>query len=317
MSINIGELATLATEDYAGTLADNVTNHNPLLKKLSENGNKKTYDGGSKIRQELDYAENGTFKWYSGYELLNVNASEVFDAADFEVKFANVNVTISGEEMVKVSGDAARINLVKSKIKNAERTAKNQVASSLFSDGTGSDGKEIGGLQLLIADDPTTGTVGGISRSANTFWRNQTYDFSTEAGGAATSANIVTGMNKLYIRTTRNADMIDMVVADTNYFELYEAYLQDIKRVTVDSEADAGYMTLKYKGVSVFHDSNAPTDHMYFLNTDYLHWRPHVDRNFTPDKERKPTNQDAIVRPLFWAGNLTCSNLSLQGVMKA
>jgi len=316
MPLNIGELATLATEKYSGTLADNVTNHNPFLAALSKKGNVIPYDGGTKIRQELDYAENGTFKWYTGYEILNVNASEVFDAADFEVKFANVNVVISGEEIVKVAGDAARIQLVKSKLKNAERTAKNQIAASLFSDGTGSSGKEIGGLQLLVADDPTTGTVGSISRSTNAFWRNQTYDYSSEAGGNASATNIITGMNQLYIRCSRNSDTPKMIVMDSNYFSFYESALQDIRRVTTEGSADIGPAALMYKGIPVFHDSNCPSNHGYMLNTDYFFYRTHSERNFTPDKERKPTNQDAVVRPMFWAGNLTCSNLSLQGVLK-
>ena len=31
----------------------------------------KTADGGRTIVQELEYAENTTFKWYSGYEVLD------------------------------------------------------------------------------------------------------------------------------------------------------------------------------------------------------------------------------------------------------
>ena len=32
----------------------------------------------------------------------------------------------------------------------------NNISSGVYSDGTGSGGKQIGGLQLLVADDPTT-----------------------------------------------------------------------------------------------------------------------------------------------------------------
>jgi hypothetical protein len=43
-----------------------------------------------------------------------------------------------------------------------------------------------------VADTPTSGTVGGIDRATYSFWRNQTYDATTDGGSAATTANIQT-----------------------------------------------------------------------------------------------------------------------------
>ena len=64
--------------------------------------------------------------------------------------------------------------------------------------------------------------------------------------------------------------------------------------------------------------SGASSAHMWFLNTDYLHFRPHSERNFVPiGGERQAVNQDAVVRLIGWAGNLTCSSSMLQGVLIA
>lgn len=316
VDINIGELAATTIENYSGTFADNVETHNPLLMHLTKRGNKTPATGGTKIRQELAYAENGTFKWYTGLETLDVSGSDVLDAADFEWKQANVNVVISGYDEIVNSGSQAVTNLVKQRIKVAETTAKNQIAASLFSDGTGSSGKEIGGLQLLVADAPSTGTVGSIDRSANSFWRNQTYDFSSEAGGAASATNIIDGLNVLHRRCLRNADMPDILVMDDAYFGFYESALQDIKRIQSDAEADAGFLSLMYKGKPVYYDVNTPASHAYMLNLDNLFYRPHPNRDFTTDKNKMSINQDAYIVPMFWAGNLTMSNASLQGVAK-
>jgi hypothetical protein len=55
---------------------------------------------------------------------------------------------------------------------------------------------------------------------------------------------------------------------------------------------------------------------MYFINSDYLYYRPSAKRNFTVlGRDRMNVNQDAIVRLFGWAGNLTAANLSLQGVL--
>jgi hypothetical protein len=60
---------------------------------------------------------------------------------------------------------------------------------------------------------------------------------------------------------------------------------------------------------------NAPATTAYFLNTKYIFFRPHRDRNFValdPGK-RYSINQDAVTQILAFAGNLTTSNSSLQG----
>lgn len=315
MAINIGQLATLAIDNYSGTLADNVSTHSPLLRNIFLKGNNKPANGGNTIRQELMYAENSTSKWYSGTELLDIADTEMIDAAQFDWKQYNVNFVISGIEKTKVKGESEQHGLVSSKLKVTEITAKNAVATSIFSDGTGSGGKEIGGLQLLVADTPTN-SVGGINASTYSFWRNKTYDFSTEASGNASASNILTGMNVAWRRTMRNMDIPDVIIADDDYYGYFESALQTNQRFVRAGEATAGFETIAYKSANVFYDSNTPDKHMYMLNTDYLFFRFDPDRNFSRDKEKAPTNQDTVVVPMYWTGNLTTSNRSLQCVLK-
>jgi hypothetical protein len=52
---------------------------------------------------------------------------------------------------------------------------KNKMGAAVYADGTGSGGKEIGGLALLVPDAPTAGTVGGINRATWAFWRSQKF----------------------------------------------------------------------------------------------------------------------------------------------
>lgn len=56
---------------------------------------------------------------------------------------------------------------------------------------------------------------------------------------------------------------------------------------------------------------------MYFLNTDYFEVVAHTDANLSVNEELRPYNQDAVVIPILWMGNLTMSNRALQGVLKA
>jgi len=52
-------------------------------------------------------------------------------------------------------------------------------------------------------------------------------------------------------------------------------------------------------------------------NTDYLFLRYAPKRLFKPLERVQSINQDAIAQLITFAGNMTCSNCSLQGVLKA
>ncbi len=314
------EILTTTIHNRQRKLADNVSDNTAILQRLKEKGRIKTVSGGVSILQELEYAENGTFTWYSGYEPLSIQVSDIASAAEFAYKQAAVAVTISGLEMLQNSGKEQMINLLSSRIRNAEKTMVNTIATAMYADGTGSGSKEIGGLQHLVADDSTTGTVGGISRVTYSFWRNVVQDVSN-SGSTASSTTIQDHMNRLYVQLVRNNEGPDLILADNNYYRHYLGSLQTIQRITNDKMAQAGFINLKYMNADVVLDGgkggNCPANHMYFLNTDYIHYRPHADRNMVAlDPDRFSTNQDALVKLIGWAGNMTLSNGSLQGVLK-
>jgi outer membrane protein assembly factor BamB len=318
-SPNLSEIVATTLRNRTGVTADNVTKNNALLNRLNKRGKVKLADGGRAIDQELTYAENSSFIRYSGMELLNTTPSDVISAAEFDWKQAATAVIISGLEENQNSGEERIINLLETRIENAENTMANNIASDIYSNGTASSGKQIGGLQLLVADDPTTGTVGGINRATWTFWRNAKFQCTSDGGSAASAANIQRFMNTLYNGLVRGTDKPDLLPCDTNYYSFYEASLQTIQRVTSPEMADAGFESLKYKGADVVLDGGVggacPTNHMYTLNTKYIFLRPHKNRNFVPLSARNSINQDGTVQYIVFMGNMTMSNASLQGVL--
>ena len=312
-TINIGEIVATTLRNRQGELADNVTNHNALFMRLNKKGNIRPLDGGRTIVQELEYAENSTVAWYSGYETLNTTPQEVFDAAEYDWKQLAGTVSISGLEEVKNSGKEAIINLLDARISNLRKSLRNTASTAIYADGTGSSGKELGGLQLLIDDDPTaSATVGGINQNTYSFWRNQ-----YSASAATSAGNVLSRMNTMWLSCIRGTDKPDFIAADDDMYTHFEASLQQNQRFTDASMAAAGFESLKYKTADVFYDDQCPDKHMYFVNTDYLFLRPHKARQFVPLDDRNSLNQDAKVIPVVWAGNMTCSNRSLQGVIIA
>jgi hypothetical protein len=309
-SPNLSEIVTTTLRNRSKTLSDNVSNHNALLRRLRENGNQTSVTGRDIVR-ELEYADNGTVQFYSGYETLDVSPSDVLSAAVFDYKQLAGNVSISGLEQIKNSGTEAIINLLEARINVLEKSMMNSLSTSLYSDGTGSSGKEVGGLQLIVAD-AGTGTVGGINSSTFTFWQNvQT----TATSSAFSVANVQSDMNTIYLSLVRGADSPDLVMAGTNAYTAFLGSLQAIQRITSDDLANSGFTSLQYLNSDVVFDSAANTNRMYFLNTDYLRLEVAAARDFVPGEAKMSVNQDAMVTPMFWSGNLTCSNRALQGVI--
>jgi hypothetical protein len=319
---SITDIIATTIQSRTGVIADNVTKNNALLSRLKQRGNIKTFSGGNVILEELSFAENGNASWYSGYETLPVAAQDVISAAQYDIKQCAVPVTISGLEQLQNAGKEQIIDLLESRIAVAESTMANLIADGIYSDGTGFGGKEITGLTSQVPSDPTTGTVGGIDRATWTFWRSKVFDATTDGGAATTAANIQAYFNALWASLVRGSDRPDLIVVDNAYWAFYMASLQAIQRFTSADDAKLGFVTIKYMDADVVLDGGIggfmSTKEAYFLNTKYIKYRPHSQRNMVPlsPNQRYSVNQDAAVQILAWAGNLTACGLQFQGKMK-
>lgn len=313
------ELVTTTFRKHAKEIKDNVTKNNAFYRRMMEKGNKRTEDGGLTIVAPLDYANNSTYQRYSGYDVLNVGASDVISAAEYQWRQIAINVVANGMELRTNSGESRIINLAKARLKNAIRTFKNNFSADLYSDGTLPN--QIGGLQVIVSDTGT-GTVGGIDSSSWGFWRNQVQSAAAPLqGGAAITPGPTTMeslMLPLWLQQVRGDDQVDLIVADNNYFTFFEQSQTSLKRYTNENKADAGFVSLKYKSADVIFDggSGIPANRMYFLNTDYMEMVVHSAADLAVMEDMRPYNQDASVTPILWMGNLVCSNRNLQGVLK-
>jgi len=146
----------------------------------------------------------------------------------------------------------------------------------------------------------------------------------TDASDLSVAPSATTIENGLMLPTWLSVDrgpddQPDLIVADNTYFSYFESSQVSLKRYNDRSSADGGFVTLKYKNADVLFDGNSgiPTNHMYFINTNYLELVVHQDADLEMVDEIRPVNQDGVVMPILWMGNLTCSNRKMQAVIKA
>jgi hypothetical protein len=317
------ELVSTTFRKHGKKFIDNVSRNNALLAYIMRHDQITEVSGGLSLVAPLDYNSNSTYQRYSGYDVLNIAQSDVLTSAEFPWRQIAINVVASGLEMRINKGDTQILPLVKSRIKNAIRTFRNNFSVDLYSDGTLPN--QINGLQALVAD-AGTGVVGGIDSSVWPFWQNivQSAGAPMQGGGAIvpSSTTIESLMLPLWLQLTRGDDQPDLIVASNDYYTFFEQSQTSIKRYSSDTgptTGTAGFISLKYKKADVIFDgtSGIPPSHMYFLNTDYFQVMVHEDANMTVLDEVRPYNQDSAVIPVLWMGNLLISNRFLQGVMKA
>ena len=317
--LNIGEIAATTLEFRSKETADNMMNNIALLNQLNKKGRVKPISGGNVIYEILQYQETSGCDWYSGWDALATTQVPVVDVAQFSIKQIAVPVMMSGLEQLQNASEEQVVDLLDEKLDTAEKTMKNRMETGLFSDGTGSSSNQINGLQLYVADSPSSGTIGGVAAS-NSFWQNIAYDVSSSTYASFTSATAQGIVNAAFVQAVRGNDTPDMAFADNNYFVPFMESLQAMQRVTDDQTARLGFTSIYYMNMQVFlaggRGGACPSQHMYMLNSDYLKFRPHSKRNMVPLRRRDSYNQDGFIQYLAWAGAFTITNRFLQVVVK-
>ena len=318
---DVTDIIATTLSNRSKKIADNVTNNNALLSRLNQKGNIKTASGGRDIMQELSFAESGNAGWYSGYDLLPVGVSDVISGAIYDWKQAACPVVISGLEMLQNSGKESMIDLMESRLEVAEATMANLITAGLYSDGTGAGGKEIDGLAAAIPIDPTATPYGGINGDTYTFWQNAVKN-------SADATTLESDWNELWSQLVRGQDRPDLIMVDSGAWNAYLSLLQGRQQFVNTNTADNGFSSIKFMTADVVLDgglyfpsavsggTGAPTNTAYFLNSKYLKYRPHSQRNMVPlsPNRRYSTNQDAETVILAWAGNLCVSGRAFQGI---
>lgn len=307
------ELVTTTLRNRDSTVYDNVSGENAIYRALKDRGNVVT--GGRELVFPLEYAENGTFTRYSGYDRLNIQASDVITAAKYDYVQYAIAVTASGRELRMNRGKEQMINLVNARIKNAEHTAANKMSLDMYS--TGALSNQMAGLGHLIQENGQ-GTVGGINSatSGNEFWLNKF----KEATGNASSSTIRADMHALWLDTKRGTDKTDLILSTEDLYTLYWASLDDYQRYSgMPKTAGSSFETLKFLTANVVDDDNdnfsTDAEKMFFLNTKYLKLVEMEGAQWGKETKRVSVDQDAEVILMLWMGQMICTNRARQGVL--
>lgn len=309
MALSWSTLTATTREVFVKKLEDNIYDSSVLLKTMLMDQSV-MQQGGRKVVCPLEYVKSTSRGFYSGYDTFNMEPPENITASEYTWGNAYATIAIDGDTLDQNKGEAQVLDLIATQTKAAEKTLRDLIATALFS---GENSKGIIGLNTAVG----TGTYGGISTTDFTGW------VSGVDTSAHTAANMKTSTNASYILTLlQNAfrsclhmgEKPNLIVTTPAIWDIFENVLQQSARYNKtlgkrsQEVANAGFDTLEFRGVPIVYDEYCPDYSMYVLNTNYLKFYIHPDKNFKFTGFQKPINQDAQAGQILLKAQLAVTN---------
>jgi|LQAB01.1.fsa_nt_gi hypothetical protein len=311
-----GDVVYSTLNKYSKTIYDNMTKHNAFLYNLKKKGQIKIVKGGLDIVETINKPSTGrAIGWQSMDDEIKDDPVQVLASAKFGKRFAITNVQIKLSEETMNRGSEKLYDILEARTKNAEAEMNNFIAPALFEPSTE---KGIDGLQVLVADKNTAGSVGGIART-NTWWQNQVLNFYSatyDDPSKVTGTMLEEGMNYMLQKCEVLGDRTTSIYTDTIFYNIYRTWLMSKHQdYTNRKVGDLEFTHLEFQGIPVYRDPFCAAGHMYFLNEKYLWLKMEEGFNFKFLKPREPYNKFMKNIPLVFYGCFTISNMMKQGVI--
>ena len=307
----LADVAASAVDAYLPGLIDLTFNSNPLWVRLASK-ERLVLDGGDMIRQPILY-DNLTGGSYSGLDTFNITRVATKTLMQFDWSQYYVNITVDGRTALKTSGSGTRVlDLVESEMETARLTLADTLGTDAFLDGTGNSSKALLGLIAGIDDGTNVATYGGIARSGNGNQGTAVTGNLNTTGGALSLALVNTAMGSATIQPHRP----DLGVTPQLMWDRFWERVQPSQREPIgpgfDDIARAGFTAVNFNGMAIVVDSHVASGNLWLLNTDFIKLVIHRDRDFVFTGFQKPSNQDALIGQILFAGQLIVTSPRLQ-----
>ena len=313
---------TLTMRAKRKELTDNFFDAYPTLDMFRSGGALVTDNGGKEIQCDLMYSGNSA-QYFSGYDVLNTDAVDGITAAFYPFRYAAVPITINyTEEMENRKSDSA-MRLLAAKTEQSMLTLRDQINSSIYSAQTG---KAPLGFQDIIADAPGSSptTLGGITVSSNTWWKNKEFDFDATYGSngfrGITGTNFYQGMlamASLWNDVSEGNEQPTNIFTNNTIYAQFEEIFEGTgyQRLSSNDAPGVDGRLPSFRGIPVQYDRDCASDKMYFLNTKYLKMHMQAGMNFAKTPFKEPSNQMAKVGFIVVGLQITTNNRRRQGVI--
>lgn len=259
-------------------------------------------NGGANITNPITVGRNPNIASYQYYDELPIAQTNEFTTIGYGWSRVAGTVIISDQEADENTGEAALFKLLNAKMETLEESIGEKFSEYLYGAGTGTDPL---GLASLIPDDPTTGTLGALSRATETQWRTSAYQFA----GNLDPTNIEEAMDDILLDLKLKTDKPDLILMGRNLIRAYRQAVRDKIMIPLDQSKkgkamfDLGFEGITHNGIPILYDEDCGVNRAYFINSKYL--RTHILKgvNMKVKNLTAPWTVDATGKRVVWQGN--------------
>lgn len=303
MALTWDQISGITEKKFIKKLADNIFDSNPGIRRLKQKAYEKL-DGGTSIMVPLNYAQTTASGWYTGADSLSTADNENITAAEYKWAQLYANITVTRLDELKNSGDAGKINLVKSKVQIAEKTMMDLLGTALYNSGTTTNAPI--GLGAIIG---TSNTIGGISQTTNSWWAAQV--------DSTTTTFSIQAVQTVFNNATVDAQSPTVIFATRANYNRYYGQLQPQQRFMDSDTAKGGFSSLMFNGIPFIADSHCPANNIMLVNEQAIYLFAHKDEDMRFEPFIKPINQNTRIGKVYWMGAIGSSNNRLHGKLSA
>lgn len=258
-------------------------------------------DGGYNITNPLTVGRNPNVSAYEYYDQLPIGQTNEFTTLAYTWSRVAGTAIISDQEEDENKGDSAIFKLMKAKLDVLEESFKEKFSEYLYAAGGGSDPL---GIASLIPDDPTAGTLGGISRVTEPQWRTSSYAFA----GTLDATNIEEAFDDVLLDLTLKGEKPDLILCGRSIYRLYRAAVRDKVVLNLSDTSngkrmmDLGFGGLSHQNIPMLYDEDCPVTKVYFINSKYLRLHMLKGVNMRVKELNSPWDMDASGSRVVWQG---------------
>ena len=311
----------------------------PLLRELRSR--QKTFPGGKgELTVRPVFETQSSIEGFGGDDTLSFTNPTPIKTASYPWKMIHLGIYMTTDELLRdgisvvdTNGKQTRgtsrreltvlANALQVKLDDMTEGYAQGMNEMLWADGS-QDPKEVPGIQYLIADDPTTGIVGGIDRASQPLWRNRAAVGAGKVMSNPTTSALIKRLRQERRQLHRYGTPQIVTLCGSRALERLEAEV-DAKGIYTQSgfsgnhEVGMGEITLNGLGKFAYDptlDDMNREDFMYMLDMKAIKLRPIEGEDMKKHYPARPHDKMVIYRSITWAGGLTAHQLNTSMVIE-
>ena len=319
---NAGMFAYLATailENHGKEIGNAAINKNFALAYMKKKG-KVMEVGGLDFAEPVLMSENSNIDWRNKFSEIPADNQAPIREFKFDPVVLSGTVVVNKlHELMNTGKHQIRKMLTDLKLQ-AETTVSNKLNSAWW---TASPTANIQpeSIRSIVSDTPTTGTLGGVTRSGNTWAQNKVS--ATTISDAGSEAGIA-ALTTFRIKLGGSADVTpDFALTTATVYSSLVAFMDSLRRVRSDEQmTKLGFENFFFGPALLGYDGDGgtgecPASHFYWLNSKHLFYKILEGGNMVFEPMSYKDNSLNMTSVFYHTCQLTTNLPSCMGVQTA